>query len=555
MLTLSSILVLSTISVSSIVSAGETMSLQAMEEKWHIYVIDEGFGTIAVDTQGLPHIAYHTISDRIFKYASWENGNWSLRDIDSRYGAGHTSSLAMDGQDRLIAAHWNYGSHPNATAIMLARQVASNWTFEEVVNETNTHFSLALNSSDLPRISYMRWTPSVTRQLWIAVLNSNGTWTHTMIDSEGDLRYSSLSVDLENNYHISYEELGAELRYAFWNGSSWTLEKVDTNGSVGAWSSIRTYEDGNPHISYYNGTNSKLKYATKKSGKWNITSIDYMYGPMTSLDLDTLERPHISYQGIDLHLRHAWWNGTAWQIEIVDTNSTDVGTFSTIRIDKYDDIHISYMDEERRLVKYATTKDLPAAGIETTIDIDPDTLDLKSKGRFITAYIELEGADVRDIDASSILLNDAISPVLDEKYGFVTSEDSYIVDHDENGVPERMVKFWRSEVQNILDIGLSVTITVSGQLFDGTPFSGTDEIRVIDTDSLVRPKVFDTSYVTPLAVSPKTHGFKNVPILVHFTSLLDADNDPQQWISSQIAEPVSSSIPKMNDRLQFWYRT
>jgi hypothetical protein len=206
-------------------------------------------------------------------------------------------------------------------------------------------------------------------------------------------------------------------------------------------------------------------------------------------------------------------------------------------------------------VKYATTKQLPTGEIDTKIDIDPDTLNLKSKGKFITAYVELEGADVRDIDASSILLNGAISPVLDERYGFVTSEDSYIVDHDEDGVPERMVKFWRSEVQEILDVGLSVSITVSGQLFDGTPFTGTDEIRVIDPENLIRPKISDSLHATPLAVTPETHGFRNVPILAHFTGLLDADNDPQLGISSQVAEPASSTVLRTNERPQFWYRT
>jgi hypothetical protein len=158
----------------------------------------------------------------------------------------------------------------------------------------------------------------------------------------------------------------------------------------------------------------------------------------------------------------------------------------SIALDSESIPHIAYYDGRHDDLLYATKA---SRNISASIDIDPDTLNLKSKGKFITAYIELEGADVRDIDASSIRLNDIVSPLLDERYGFVASEDSYIVDHDEDGVPERMVKFWRSDVQKVLDVGSMVTITLSGHLDDDTPFKGTDEIRVIVPSELNWPNL------------------------------------------------------------------
>lgn len=117
--------------------------------------------------------------------------------------------------------------------------------------------------------------------------------------------------------------------------------------------------------------------------------------------------------------------------------------------------------------------------VEATVDVDPDNLNLASRGRFVTAYIELDGADVKEIDPSTVLLNDQVPPILDERYGFVTSEEAYIVDHDENGILERMLKFDRQAVQAILSPGNVVTITISGQLNDGSKFEGTDTLRVL----------------------------------------------------------------------------
>lgn len=121
------------------------------------------------------------------------------------------------------------------------------------------------------------------------------------------------------------------------------------------------------------------------------------------------------------------------------------------------------------------------ATLDAVIDIDPNTLNLKSKGRWITCYIELPvGYNVTNIDANTILLEDTLPPILDPKYGFVKSEDSYIMDHDNDTLPERMVKFDRSEVEDMLLPG-TYNLKVTGLLIDGTQFAGySDIITVIE---------------------------------------------------------------------------
>lgn len=118
--------------------------------------------------------------------------------------------------------------------------------------------------------------------------------------------------------------------------------------------------------------------------------------------------------------------------------------------------------------------------VKATIDINPDTLNLNSSGKWITAYIELpEGYDVEDINASTVQLN-GVQAVADPKYDFVTNQSGYIIDNDEDGILERMVKFVRSAVAALLSPGDEVELTVNGSLNDGTSFEGTDTIRVIE---------------------------------------------------------------------------
>jgi len=107
--------------------------------------------------------------------------------------------------------------------------------------------------------------------------------------------------------------------------------------------------------------------------------------------------------------------------------------------------------------------------IQATVDFKPDVLNLRSKGKWVTVYIELpDGYDVSEINASSIRLNEKISaepcPV-------------EVGDYDRDGVKDLMVKFDREKVKSILKTGMQ-TITITG-IVAGTPFHGSDEVLVI----------------------------------------------------------------------------
>ena len=124
----------------------------------------------------------------------------------------------------------------------------------------------------------------------------------------------------------------------------------------------------------------------------------------------------------------------------------------------------------------------PPPIMTTTIDIHPQALNLRSKGKWITAYIELlEGYDVADIDVSTILLNDTIPAEL---------KPIAIGDYDNDTVLDLMVKFDRATVisyilanvkmtQPLKERFMTITLTITGKLDDGTPFKGSDTIKKI----------------------------------------------------------------------------
>ena len=119
---------------------------------------------------------------------------------------------------------------------------------------------------------------------------------------------------------------------------------------------------------------------------------------------------------------------------------------------------------------------LPSTPVE--VDISPETLNLKSQGKWVTAYVELsEGFDVADVNVSTMKVNGTVP---------AESSPAALGDYDSDGVPDLMVKFERAAVvQQIIDNApiqgrlMIVTLTISGELRDGTLFEGSDTIRAI----------------------------------------------------------------------------
>ena len=133
------------------------------------------------------------------------------------------------------------------------------------------------------------------------------------------------------------------------------------------------------------------------------------------------------------------------------------------------------------------SQEAPSGPLAADIDFDPDRLNSKSRGRYVTCYIELPlDYDPWAIDVSTILLNSSLQ-------AYMSPTD--VVDHDEDSVPDRMVKFDRGEVLAVVGaanepgssgFALStpsggeeeVELEVRGELSDGTEFVGTEAVVV-----------------------------------------------------------------------------
>lgn len=130
----------------------------------------------------------------------------------------------------------------------------------------------------------------------------------------------SLAVDADGHVHVAYYGGANDLKYAFFNGISWSTATLDDSGEkAGDYASMAVDAGGQPRIAYHyrhDINDGGLRFAQLNGGLWSIATVQWdfandLVGLEPSLALDPAGHPHIAY----FPDRYARWTGAAWAIE------------------------------------------------------------------------------------------------------------------------------------------------------------------------------------------------------------------------------------------------
>jgi hypothetical protein len=407
---------------------------------WNFELLETGdslamHNSMALDSKGNPHVAY-TIEDGPFgalqlRYAQWTGNSWNITQLDSGSNIGQRNSIGIDSNDH---PHLTWAD-PDHSRLKYGKWTGGNWSIEILPFGTFSS-SMAIDSKDIPHIVYCD-----DGDLRHAKWNGN-VWKTELVDSKVG-RYcavkppNAIAIDSNDFVHIAYRDSSYNypydypgLKHANWTGEEWRIELVEREVEGG-------YRPSNPTIALTSNDLPRISFVRHWGSNYRNNTVVY-----------------------------AEWNGNNWTFDTIGTG----GVAIRLGIDSNDYPHIGYTFQNRRDGQrmiyenlYATKAEIPFVHCDLSLDIDPDTLNLKSKGRWITAYLRTEGPNAVDIDAPSLLLNNVIPSA------------RWDIQNDTT----LMVKFDRAAVQAILPIAETVDIKVTGQWNDGETFELHDIIRVI----------------------------------------------------------------------------
>ncbi len=163
--------------------------------------------------------------------------------------------------------------------------------------------SLALDAEGSPALSYYN-----DRDGDLMFATFDGTsWTIETVESEGDVgKYSSLLVDGEGRAHLSYfvdaGDGSGTIRYAVQDGQGWAIEDVASVDSFEPRNARRNSDlavdsDGGVRIAF--SDTSGVWYGMRGAGGWEIVDVasadELPLGQLVSLVLDGGDVPHIAF--------------------------------------------------------------------------------------------------------------------------------------------------------------------------------------------------------------------------------------------------------------------
>ncbi|MFH1823598.1 MAG: hypothetical protein ABH873_00005 [Candidatus Firestonebacteria bacterium] len=294
--------------------------------------------------------------------------------------------------------------------VLATTVMAGQWVISTVpVTSYSWEYSMVIDSDGVPVIGYSYSGVGCVKYIsgygWLLMqdIDSSGS-----ADSYNNSRW--LSAGKNGSLHAAYEHYNGsndyDLKYAKWNGNAWSTELVPSASHL-PWLyniSIVVDTNDNPHIIYYDGTDSKYKYVKKTSTSWGSPAIIPNYYSYNCLAIDGNNTLHTAYHSWDslYHLTKdgnneasAWtieeistpaesWGGASiavgpagmvaiayrtssttedlkcaiksggsWQIHNVDVSDEKVGNYISVAIDNISNVHIAYNNYSFDDLKYA----------------------------------------------------------------------------------------------------------------------------------------------------------------------------------------------------------
>lgn len=330
---------------------------------------------------GKRYIVYQATSDCSLRIISTVDGSsfdgpYNIENVSSNECFDKDAAMTIDssGTIHVVYLHRNQVQLEVKYAYTSISNISNGWQKEVLYQFSNIvdaqiFADITTDNTKKVHISFYDYENTALRY----ITNKNGLWQTVIVDdgetNDNPGMYTSIKVDNSGYVHISYYDYhssigNGNLKYVKgyidasgnWKNVEGTPLTLDSTGDVGRYTSLTLYND-TPYITYYDGTNKKIKLMTKNaSGDWEAQQIvslsNESYLPLAIEESNGIM--HLSYiENGNLYYLSKSLN---WSTPVVVDTGIGNGVYSSIVVDSDGKVYISYYDATDKDLKYAHQK-------------------------------------------------------------------------------------------------------------------------------------------------------------------------------------------------------
>ncbi len=333
-------------------TSNELVYLKGDGTTWSQEIVDTDVNTwgidMTLDSNQHPHLVYGNKTNTSLFYAAWNGSSWVLEEVDATGTTGRFPSITLDNNDYPHIAYDTENpvdgqANPDGS-LNYALYNGTSWERTTIASSPNQHWqhtAIALDSTQLPYIAFPNFG---TGCFQLAQFNGS-SWniqdvdctTKTFTQEECSLEnqcecegtacesdgvkggHASMMIESDGNIHISYlarhylPMSDGNLKYAFWDGSTWTITEVDRGSRCGWSTTLLLDEKNHPHIVYEEAglpvITNNVRYARYDGATWHygyaFPNSNAGDGTLTRAAFSSLGALHIFYY-YDGSIHHAY---------------------------------------------------------------------------------------------------------------------------------------------------------------------------------------------------------------------------------------------------------